>query len=89
MLLSGVKPGDYICILAYMPRNPATQPELQALRLVLRDRYLLPTMLGFGPRYLHSTGQLHKGGPNSGVFILITDAANRDAPIPGASLHLR
>jgi hypothetical protein len=41
-------------------------------------------MLGFGPRYLHSTGQLHKGGPNSGVFILITDDANRDAPIPGA-----
>ncbi len=84
-LLATVKPGDYICILAYMPRNPSTHTELQALRLVLRDRYLLPTMLGFGPRYLHSTGQLHKGGPNSGVFILITDDANRDAPIPGVS----
>ncbi len=59
------------------------ETALQALRLVLRDRYLLPTMLGFGPRYLHSTGQLHKGGPNSGVFILLTDDANRDAPIPG------
>jgi hypothetical protein len=83
-LLAGVKPGDYICILAYLPRNPALEQELQALRLVLHDRYLVPTVLGFGPRYLHSTGQLHKGGPNSGVFILITDDAIRDAPVPGA-----
>jgi glucose-6-phosphate isomerase len=83
-LMKTVKPGDYICILAYLPREPSNETELQALRLVLRDRYLVPTMLGFGPRYLHSTGQLHKGGPNSGVFILITDDANRDAPIPGA-----
>jgi glucose-6-phosphate isomerase len=83
-VLSSVTSGDYICVLAYLPRNHVLQRELEALRLDLRDRYLVPTMLGFGPRYLHSTGQLHKGGPNSGVFILITDDANRDAPVPGA-----
>ena len=81
-LLSGLRPGDYICVLGYLPRDQAMHTELQAMRLVLRERHLLPTMLGFGPRYLHSMGQLHKGGPNSGVFILITDDANRDAVIP-------
>jgi glucose-6-phosphate isomerase len=82
-VLATVKPGDYIAVLAYLPRNPATQRDLQTLRLELRDRYLVATTLGFGPRYLHSTGQLHKGGPNSGVFILLTDEATRDAAIPG------
>jgi glucose-6-phosphate isomerase len=82
-VLATLRPGDYLCILAYLPRDHAMEQELQALRLTLRDRYLVPTMLGFGPRYLHSTGQLHKGGPNTGVFILITDDANRDAPVPG------
>lgn len=83
-VLAMARPGDYISVLAYIPRDHAMEQELQAFRLVLRDRYLLPTTLGFGPRYLHSTGQLHKGGPNSGIFILITDDANRDAPVPGA-----
>jgi glucose-6-phosphate isomerase len=82
-VLSSLGPGDYLSLLAYLPRDHAMEQELQALRLSLRDRYLVPTMLGFGPRYLHSTGQLHKGGPNSGVFILITDSADRDAPVPG------
>ena len=83
-VLAGVKPGDYIAVLAYLPRNPVTERELEALRLDLRDRYLVATSMGFGPRYLHSTGQLHKGGPNSGVFILLTDDADRDAPVPGS-----
>jgi glucose-6-phosphate isomerase len=83
-LVSKAGPGDYIAILAYLPRNAQTRRELQALRLDLRDRHRVATMLGFGPRYLHSTGQEHKGGPNTGVFILITDDAERDAEIPGA-----
>jgi hypothetical protein len=82
--LAEVHAGDYIAVLAYLPRNPVTHRELEAFRLNLRDRYLVATTLGFGPRYLHSTGQLHKGGPNSGVFILLTDDAQQDAAIPGA-----
>jgi transaldolase/glucose-6-phosphate isomerase len=81
-VLATVKPGDYIAVLAYLPRNPAIEADVQALRLELRDRYLVATTLGFGPRYLHSTGQLHKGGPNSGVFILLTDDPTRDIEVP-------
>ena len=81
-VLATVKPGDYIAVLAYLPRNAAIEADVQALRLDLRDRYLVATTLGFGPRYLHSTGQLHKGGPNSGVFILLTDEPMRDAEVP-------
>jgi hypothetical protein len=82
-VLATVKPGDYIALLAYLPKGPALEADLQALRLELRDRYLVATTLGFGPRYLHSTGQLHKGGPNNGVFILLTDEPARDAAVPG------
>jgi hypothetical protein len=82
-VLATVKPGDYIAVLAYLPHNTAIEADVQALRLELRDRYLVATTMGFGPRYLHSTGQLHKGGPNCGVFILLTDDPARDAEIPG------
>jgi hypothetical protein len=82
-VLATLKPGDYAAVLAYLPRDFVMQRELQALRLDIRDKYLVATSLGFGPRYLHSTGQLHKGGANSGVFILITDDAAADAAIPG------
>jgi glucose-6-phosphate isomerase len=83
-LLRSVKAPDYIAVLAYLPRNTVTRRELQTLRLDLRDRHRVATTLGFGPRYLHSTGQAHKGGPNSGVFIVITDDAEEDAQIPEA-----
>jgi glucose-6-phosphate isomerase len=83
-LLANLKAPDYVAVLAYVPRTSAMRRELQALRLDLRDRHRVATMLGFGPRYLHSTGQAHKGGPNTGVFILITDEAQRDAEVPGA-----
>ena len=53
------------------------------MRLALRERRHVATTLGYGPRYLHSTGQLHKGGPNTGVFILFTAEAAADLPIPG------
>jgi glucose-6-phosphate isomerase len=81
-VLSTVKPGDYLALLAYLPRTNATETPMQALRLDLRDRHLVATTLGFGPRYLHSTGQLHKGGANNGVFVLLTSDAKEDADVP-------
>ena len=84
-VLSTVKPGDYIAVLAYLPRSHAIETPLQALRLDLRDRHLVASTLGFGPRYLHSTGQLHKGGANNGVFVLLTSDAREDAGVPGQS----
>ena len=87
-VLATLKPTDYVAVLAYLPRDFVHQRELQALRLDIRDRFAVATTLGFGPRYLHSTGQLHKGGPNSGVFILLTDDAARDADVPGKPFSL-
>jgi glucose-6-phosphate isomerase len=81
-VLAKVKPGDYIALLAYLPRNDSVEAPLQALRQKLGQRYRVATTLGFGPRYLHSTGQLHKGGPNSGVFLLFTDEPSGDAQVP-------
>ncbi|HZT82874.1 MAG TPA: hypothetical protein VFA26_21765, partial [Gemmataceae bacterium] len=82
-MLGQVKAGDYLAIMAYLPYTPAIEKALQDGRLALRNRLKVATTLGYGPRFLHSTGQLHKGGPNSGVFIQITAAAKQDAPVPG------
>ena len=75
--------GDYIALLAYLPENSATTEALAEVRLQLRDTLHLATTLGFGPRYLHSTGQFHKGGPNTGLFIILTATPQADLPIPG------
>jgi len=74
--------GDYVGILAYVERNPEHIAQLQKLRLLIRDKTKLATAAEFGPRFLHSTGQAYKGGPNSGVFLQITadDAADLDVP---------
>ncbi len=83
-LLKGIGPGDYVAILAYLDRTSETEDTIERARLAIRDRYAVATTTGFGPRFLHSTGQLHKGGPNSGVFIQITDGErSSDLPIPG------
>jgi hypothetical protein len=82
-LLAQVQPGDYLCIQAYIPRDPDSEARLQAARMRLRDRYRVATTVGFGPRFLHSTGQLHKGGPNTGVFIQVVDPPAGDLAIPG------
>jgi glucose-6-phosphate isomerase len=82
-LLTLLHPGDYFALLAYLGPDPALAAELQALRRAVRDRAHVATMFGYGPRYLHSTGQLHKGGPNSGVFVLISATPREDVPIPG------
>jgi transaldolase/glucose-6-phosphate isomerase len=76
-------PPDYLALLAYFQRTPARHGALQALRCGVRNRFKVATTLGYGPRYLHSTGQLHKGGPNTGVFIMFTADAPEDVPIPG------
>jgi transaldolase / glucose-6-phosphate isomerase len=80
--LSVVKPGDYVAINAYLPRNSQTFASLQGLRKSVQTITSTATTLGFGPRFLHSTGQLHKGGPDRGVFIQITSDAAQDLEIP-------
>ncbi len=75
--------GDYLALLAYIPRNDAHNALLQQLRLRLRDTYKVAVCLGFGPRFLHSTGQAYKGGANNGVFLQITADPAPDLPVPG------
>ncbi len=82
-LLEQVRAGDYLALQAFLPRTDALDAELQSLRLKLRDRLNVATTLGYGPRYLHSTGQLHKGGPNNGVFVQLIDEPDGDIPVPG------
>ncbi len=81
--LSGVKPGDYVGLMAYVDPTPEHENALQELRVAIRDRHRVATTLGFGPRFLHSTGQLHKGGPATGRYIQITTTEHSDADIPG------
>jgi glucose-6-phosphate isomerase len=79
-----VRPGDYVGVLAFLPPD---ESSLEAVLRAFRDRVGIEcgcaTMCGYGPRYLHSTGQLHKGGPNTGVFVLLTADPAEDLPIPG------
>ena len=83
-LLSLVRAGrDYLAILAYVPMDPDVVERLQAIRVRLRDATGAATTLGFGPRFLHSTGQLHKGGPDTGVFLQLTARPSKDLMIPG------
>jgi hypothetical protein len=81
--LKAVKPSDYLAIMVYLPYDPDLEQDIQDHRLQLRNRLKVATTLGYGPRFLHSTGQLHKGGPNSGVFVQITAKPDVDAPVPG------
>jgi transaldolase / glucose-6-phosphate isomerase len=82
--LARLRPGDYFALLAYVAMNPRHQGILQRMREVVRDRVHVATCLGFGPRFLHSTGQAYKGGPNTGVFLQITADDDRAVEIPGA-----
>ena len=82
-LLRTVTPGDYVAFLAYVPMNETHEVLLQAARLAARDTFRVATCVGFGPRYLHSTGQAYKGGPNSGVFIQIICDDPDDLAVPG------
>ena len=81
--LALVQPGDYVGLLAYLPSHPALEARLERLRAALRSAKRVATTLGLGPRYLHSTGQLHKGGTNSGQFVMITAHPMEDFAVPG------
>jgi transaldolase / glucose-6-phosphate isomerase len=78
-----IKPNDYCVLLAYVERNDRHTAALQDIRVLIRDRKRVATCLGFGPRFLHSTGQAYKGGPNIGVFLQITCDDSADLDVPG------
>ena len=82
--LSRIAAGDYFALLAYIPMTAEHEAVLSRLRHRVRDAAHVATCLGFGPRFLHSTGQAYKGGPNSGVFLQVTCDDARDLPVPGA-----
>jgi transaldolase/glucose-6-phosphate isomerase len=75
--------GDYVALMAYLTESSPVDEALQSIRLRLRDRLHLATTLGYGPRFLHSTGQFHKGGANTGLFLQLTAKDARDAAVPG------
>ena len=74
---------QYLALLAYVPRTAAHRRELDAIRVAVRDRTGIAGTVGFGPRYLHSTGQAHKGGPPGGLFLVITCDPAEDIDVPG------
>jgi transaldolase/glucose-6-phosphate isomerase len=82
-LFEQVQPGDYVAFTAYIEMNAQHKQALHDLRLKVRNALKVATTVGFGPRFLHSTGQLHKGGPNTGVFLQLTADPAFDLPIPG------
>ena len=84
--MASIRDGDYIGIHAYLPMDPGTEAALDRLRYKIGNRAGNATTVGFGPRFLHSTGQLHKGGPNTGVFLQLVDTPLNDLPIPETDL---
>jgi glucose-6-phosphate isomerase len=87
-VLTSIAPGDYVGILAFLPMLDDVVAALQRTRMRIRDARGCATTLGFGPRFLHSTGQAFKGGPNTGVFIQLTWESPDDIAIPGRQLSL-
>ena len=82
--MASCRPGDYVAIQAYLAPSAEALAALQQIRHRLLGRLHVATTLGFGPRFLHSTGQLHKGGPNTGLFLQIVDRPGKDLDVPGA-----
>ena len=82
-LLKQSRAGDYCALQAYLSPDPRISAGLEGIRNALRDRLHIATTVGYGPRFLHSTGQLHKGGPNTGIFIQFTDQTVDDLMVPG------
>ncbi|MCH7491376.1 MAG: glucose-6-phosphate isomerase [Gemmatimonadetes bacterium] len=81
---AGVRPGDYVAILAYVAPTAALDHTLETIARGIQDRVRVPVTVGYGPRYLHSTGQFHKGGPATGHYIQIVDLPGPDLPVPDA-----
>lgn len=82
-LLRQAKPGDYFAVMAYLQETPEVTQAISKLRAQVMQHYRIATTAGYGPRFLHSTGQLHKGGPNTGLFLQLTGDHIRDIPVPG------
>jgi transaldolase/glucose-6-phosphate isomerase len=82
-LLETLRPGNYFAVTAYVASTPDNEERLARIRLPVRDAKHVATTVGFGPRFLHSTGQLHKGGPDTGVFLQVTAEPEAPLPIPG------
>ncbi len=82
-LIADMRPGDYLAILAYLEQTPGLDNMLADLRSAIASKYAIPTTLGYGPRYLHSTGQLHKGGANNVAALLLTAPHVHDIDVPG------
>lgn len=80
--LKQIRPGDYLALQAYLAPDPDVEAAATRFREVVGDRHQCATTFGYGPRFLHSTGQLHKGGPNTGVFIQLVDQSDRPVPVP-------
>jgi glucose-6-phosphate isomerase/transaldolase/glucose-6-phosphate isomerase len=80
--LEKVKPGNYLAIMGYVKPTPSIDRAFSNFRSRIMKKYQISTTLGYGPRFLHSTGQLHKGGPNTGLFIQITAESRKDLKIP-------
>ena len=92
-LLASAKRGDYLAVMAYVPQSTGVDAAAAALRKRVMERHKIATTFGYGPRFLHSTGQLHKGGPDSGLFLQLTyeggDADGSDVAIPGSDFGFR
>ena len=84
-LLAQSRPGDYLAIMAYLPDADGIESGIYELRRRVMRKHGIATTAGYGPRFLHSTGQLHKGGPNSGIFLQLTQQHDADLDIPGCS----
>ena len=84
-LLSSAQPGDYLALMLFAEATPELEEVIANLRRELLIKHRLPTTFGYGPRFLHSTGQLHKGGANNGLFVQITCEAENEIPVPGTS----
>ncbi len=82
-LVKKAKKGAYFALMAYTTRTAASEAAVAAIRTAVRDKTKIATTAGYGPRFLHSTGQLHKGGPKTGLFLQIVQDDTRDVPIPG------
>lgn len=84
-LLAQAAPGDYLAVMAYVHRTPEVDAALDALRRRVMERHAIAATVGYGPRFLHSTGQLHKGGPATGLFLQVTTDHPHDIDVPGRS----